>query len=126
MVGVLRRAAQSLVGASNDTSTLEPFTTLRRTTSRRVSSTSWIMATSNYRGRRRTTSRARPDLGAQTPARWGSGTSNETLADGVGHRVGAVAQVQTHRDVLDHVLDRPFRITEVLGHFRCVETLGNE
>src|SRR5262245_52805890 len=50
MVGVLRRAAHSLVGASNTTSTSPWSPTSRRISARIDSSTSWIMTASRARG----------------------------------------------------------------------------
>src|SRR3954468_981454 len=49
--GALRRATQSLVGASKAISTPEPFSASRLTRARRDSSTSWIIAVEPVRAR---------------------------------------------------------------------------
>src|SRR5262245_62004934 len=66
-------------------------------------------------------------VSSSKPARTRLGAMlDEALADGVRHRVGAVAELEARRDVVDDVLDRPLRVEEAVRDLGGVEAVGEQ
>src|SRR4051812_40693696 len=124
---MLRRPAQSLVGASNTTSASAPSSPSRRMRFRSAESTSWITgAASPLTPTARTATGSAVGAAAGAPTGTGrSDRSDQTLAERVGHRVGAVAQLQSAGDVVQHVLHRALAVAEPGGDLSGVVPVGH-
>src|SRR5690606_26646228 len=66
------------------------------------------------------------DRSPPAPTGYSSVASDEAHADGVGHRVRPVLQVEARGDVVDHALDRALRVRELAGDLRRLHPLRRQ